>query len=307
MDWRKALLRKIGARPTQQNLAFLATWQRWEGGHTNNSARYNWLNTTHGHGTSINSDGVKSFGSFKEGITAMAETLRNGRYGDLLDAFHSGDPYESAPAAGLQTWVSGRPDGNPAYAKKILGGYSGGSASKAADSSVPHAPKKNRAFDPDLKIAKTLFGFDSEFMDIATGLRDLHSQDDVITRNQSPVTPAASAPRGGGIAVPGQFGGTHVTDGLGWGTKTAKDYMGDPGTAVRLPYDVEVVYYHPEGAQGGGSMLVRTEDGREYWIGHISSPHGPGDRIRRGGVVAVVANQNVSAPHAHVDTRGGRR
>jgi hypothetical protein len=74
---------------------------------------------------------------------------------------------------------------------------------------------------------------------------------------------------------------------------------------VRLSETVTVVYYHPEGAQGGGSMLLRTKGGRTYWVGHIASAHKAGDTIRRGTPIAVIANQKVSAPHVHVDARGG--
>ena len=122
-DWRKALLGTLNYKPTPQNLQFLDTWQRWEGGHTNNSARFNWLNTTHGDGQSINSVGVKRFGSFSRGIQSLAETLQNGRYNDILDGLASGNPYQSNVGTGLQVWVSGKPDGNPEYAAKILGGH----------------------------------------------------------------------------------------------------------------------------------------------------------------------------------------
>jgi len=308
-DWRRALLKRLGLPVTQANLTFLATWQRWEGGHTNNSATFNWLNTTHGPGRSINSVGVKAFPSFKVGIDAMAETLMNGRYEDIISAFASGDPYKNAPTSGLETWVSGSPTGNPAYAQKILGGYHGG-ATPSAPGGGATAPTMGRpaaptggGFDPTGEIADNLFHFDTRFLDEMKQLREqeLPRQPDILRANGSPVMPRRI--KGSGIAVPLNWKGTHVTDGLGWGTKTAEDIMGAPGTAVRLPYDVTVVYYHPEGAQGGGSMLVRAKDGREYWLGHIASPHQAGDHIRRGKPVAVIANQHVSAPHVHVDSR----
>ena len=124
-DWRVALLRRIGAKPTRQNLRFLSTWQRWEGGHTNNDASFNWLNTTKnapGAVRSINSVGVKAFKDFDSGINALASTLENGRYGDIVQGFRAGNPYKVKPVGGLSTWVSGSPDGNLEYAQKILGG-----------------------------------------------------------------------------------------------------------------------------------------------------------------------------------------
>jgi hypothetical protein len=136
-DWRKSVLRTLGYKPTAQNLQFLSTWQRWEGGHTNNTARFNWLNTTHGDGEKINSVGVRRFKTYDEGIMNTTETLLNGRYQDILDALRSGDPYKFGPSAGLQTWVSGKSDGNPGYAQKILGGKGG--AAPTAVSSPPRS------------------------------------------------------------------------------------------------------------------------------------------------------------------------
>lgn len=120
-DWRLSLLQTLGMPATRENLQFLDSWQRWEGGSTANNARFNWLNTTHGDGTPINSVGVKAFGSYAQGIKSLSETLQNGRYDDILTALSKGNPYAYNVSSGLQTWVSGRPDGNPAYAAKVLG------------------------------------------------------------------------------------------------------------------------------------------------------------------------------------------
>ncbi len=120
-DWQSALLGALQMPRTPQNVRFLTTWQRYEGGDTHNSARFNYLNTTHGPGKPINSVGVKAFPSFQVGIRSLAETLQNGRYGDILKGLQTGNPYDTDVSAGLQTWVSGRPDGNPAYAAKITG------------------------------------------------------------------------------------------------------------------------------------------------------------------------------------------
>lgn len=296
-DWRRALLKALGFEPTQENLSFLDAWGRWEGGATHNNATYNWLNTTHGPGTDINSVGVKAFPSFAVGIRSLAETLHNGRYGDILDALASGDPYKSAPTAGLETWVSGSPTGNPGYAQKILGSYSGGIApTTVRERPAPQAPQ---GFDPTGEIARTLFSSDPMFLHMVESLKVDHPA--VLAANQRPVQ--GTKIRGNGLVIPMEWSGTHVTDGLGWGTKTAHDFMGKPGTPVRLSQDTTVLYYHPEGAQGGGSMELRTPDGRVYWVGHIASHHKAGDHIRAGGIIAVIANQHVSAPHVHVDSR----
>ena len=176
MDWRKALLRNLGYKPTNPNLRFLDTWQRWEGGHTNNDARFNWLNTTKdapGAIGSINSVGVKKFNSFQNGIRATAATLRNGRYKDILGALSSGNPYKFNPSAGLQTWVSGSPTGNPAYAQKILGGRA---TVALAHTAAPHErPPRNNSWDYAMSL---VFEDDPEMISLMQSLNphDLDKQ-----------------------------------------------------------------------------------------------------------------------------------
>lgn len=135
-DWRVALARTLGVPTTEANLRFLQGWQQREGGHTNNSARFNWLNTTQnapGATGSINSVGVKAFDNFQHGIQATASTLRNGRYDDILRGLASGDPYAAKPIAGLSTWVSGSPTKGVSYAGKVLGQETKGFQAEATE------------------------------------------------------------------------------------------------------------------------------------------------------------------------------
>ena len=123
-SWERALLKSLRVPVTPQNIKFLQSWQRWEGGHTKNDATYNWLNTTRntpGAVRSINEVGVKAYRNFRSGIQALNQTLNNGRYGDILDALKAGDPYGSDLSSGLSTWVSGSPTGNLKYAAKVMG------------------------------------------------------------------------------------------------------------------------------------------------------------------------------------------
>lgn len=121
-DWRVAVLRKLGAPPTKQNLKFLAAWQRWEGGATNNNATYNWLNSTLGGAfPSINGVGVKAYPNFDVGTSYIAQTINNGRYRNIVSGLREGNPYAHPIAGDLSTWVSGSPTGNLDYARKVLG------------------------------------------------------------------------------------------------------------------------------------------------------------------------------------------
>lgn len=126
-DWESAYLRALGAPNTPANRKFLASWQRWEGGHTHNDARWNYMNTTQkmpgSRPIANNQFGVQRYTSLNQGARAFAKTLRNGKYGDLVAALKSGDPYKANVTAGLSTWLSGSPD-SPAgakYTQKILG------------------------------------------------------------------------------------------------------------------------------------------------------------------------------------------
>ncbi len=188
-EWRKALLKRLGAPITHQNLSFLSGWQRWEGGHTNNNARYNWLNTTHGPGTSINKVGVKSFDSFDTGIKSMAETLHNGYYGDILDALASGDPYSARPERGLQTWVAGPKGSNPGYVRKVLGSYSGGAAPKRPVPGMKGRRQEVQGFDADGALAQVLFDDDPEFLDFLSTIPDEHVQKAGIVSKHGSVRP----------------------------------------------------------------------------------------------------------------------
>lgn len=91
-QWARALLQRLGYKQTNANVTALMAWMRAEGGHWNNSAHYNPLNTTQkmSGATSMNSVGVKSYTSWEQGLQATVITLRNGYYGAILSQLKSG-------------------------------------------------------------------------------------------------------------------------------------------------------------------------------------------------------------------------
>lgn len=115
---------------------------------------------------------------------------------------------------------------------------------------------------------------------------------------------AEPRPAGDVLVPPTSWKGTHVTDGLDWGTRTATDIMARPGTPVGAPEDGMIVRWDPEGAQGGGSMWFKSDSGRMYWLGHIAQGVAPGTRVRRGQPIAVISPDH-PRPHLHIDVRGG--
>jgi len=101
--------------------------------------------------------------------------------------------------------------------------------------------------------------------------------------------------------VPGtSWTGTHVTDNLGWGTKTAEDIMAKPGTPVGAPEDGEVVRWGS--AQGGQALYFQGVSGKLYWLGHIDGMAPVGTRVRANQQIAVVSADHAS-PHLHIDVR----
>lgn len=312
-DWRTDLLHSMGYKPTKANLRFLANWQRWEGGHTNNSARFNWLNTTHGDGESINSVGVKRFGSYDQGIRATAETLMNGRYQDILDGLQSGDPFHSNIGAGLQVWVSGRPNGNPGYAQKVLGGRvsSTGSPSPARAPRPAQAPKAPAALQGESDWQWTMdfvFGEkDPEFAALMRSLPDptVAVADPGPTRVAQRDVGKEMRATGKVLSVSPTWEGTHVTDNLDWnnGRKTARDIMAAAGTTVLAPESGTVVRWG--GAQGGQAMYFMSDSGHLYWLGHIDSMAQVGTRVKRGQRLALISADH-AAPHLHIDRYYGK-
>jgi len=348
-DWRVDTLRGLGAPVTKKNIDFLSTWQRWEGGHTKNDARFNWLNTTAsapGAVREINSVGVKAFDSYQNGVGATIQTLNNGRYGDVVEALRSGDPYKAKPVRGLSTWLSGRPDSRHgiAYAGRVLGTPDLGRApGKVATGSKAKVQSGGQSYGgggmspqqiADSTQGKTMFrqaigGFmlaraaarregrtPEGGIDQLVQLRDLYSRMGGVPEQGAGMgaePPEVRAAKGGppsvdevigkgGLQLPTQWDPTHVTDGLGWGTKSAIDIMSKPGTPVGAPEDGAVIYFKPEGAQGGGSMLFRANSGKEYWIGHIAGGLAPGTRVKRGQRIAAISPDH-PRPHAHLDVR----
>lgn len=100
-QWARALLARLGYRATNANVTAIMAWARAEGGHWNNSAHYNPLNTTQrmSGATSMNSVGVKAYTSWEQGLQATVITLRNGYYGQILNALKSGGSAQSVASA----------------------------------------------------------------------------------------------------------------------------------------------------------------------------------------------------------------
>lgn len=124
-SWERDVLKTLQAPITTGNLKLLRAWQRAEGGHTHNTARWNWLNTTKGKQfPSMNSVGVRVFPDYRTGISYTADTIIGG-YPGIVQALRSGKPYSQTYrdllVGDFSKWVSGDRGTRPDYGHKILG------------------------------------------------------------------------------------------------------------------------------------------------------------------------------------------
>jgi hypothetical protein len=102
-----AVLRKLGIKPTAANRKALVGWEKAEGGHWHNDAKFNPLNTTQdmpGSGDTGTQGNISVYRNWNQGVKATAKTLTNGRYGNVLQALKGGSPQDVAKAIDASPW-----------------------------------------------------------------------------------------------------------------------------------------------------------------------------------------------------------
>lgn len=112
---------------TAGNDAVLVAWAQKEGGYWHNSAYGNPLGTTKKEpgSTSINSVGVQSYTSWRQGLAATVAMFKQGNMSGILSALAGGspNPANTAVAIGDSPWLNGHtsPSGTPtAYGSSII-------------------------------------------------------------------------------------------------------------------------------------------------------------------------------------------
>jgi hypothetical protein len=132
--WIPNLLRLLDAPFTDANRKLLFAWWAWEGGATgprgnvNPSAKRNPLNTMRKApgSTDFNSVHVQNYPTYKVGLQATHDTLKQTKYAGLVKALRSGKPldlvHDKGLRAGLSCWVSGKPDTKEGkeYAERVI-------------------------------------------------------------------------------------------------------------------------------------------------------------------------------------------
>lgn len=142
-SWAESLLQSGNFPVTKENLKAIVGWETQEGGAgpqfnvPDNTASYNPINTTEEMpgATSVNSDGVKAYTSWQQGLEATVKTLNNGHYPGILAALKEGKSSEAVGKAIAESpWgTSSAVIGSIAEAKAEGGG---GVAVPGAGSSV---------------------------------------------------------------------------------------------------------------------------------------------------------------------------
>ena len=96
-------------RPTAATIAFIVEWTLAEDGGEGALSRNNPLNTTQSSNAetmTINSDGVRGYATYADGLAATLTTLRYGYYVDIVAALQNNDPAAAKAALIASPWAS---------------------------------------------------------------------------------------------------------------------------------------------------------------------------------------------------------
>jgi hypothetical protein len=267
-NWQQAILNRLGAPTTPQNLSFLNAWTRAEGG----AATNNPFNTTQPApgASSYNSVGVRNFVSPQQGVSATVQTLQNGRYGQILDALKAGNDAKAAARA-----LADSPWGTGNLVLKILGADPpptkiGGAPAPSLLAAPPTIPTRDPNALQLLAAGASLFGFDP------SPLAELAAQAPAPAPGKTPQRPAggpavagAKPPKTGrtirflqhfaepfGLTVTSTTGGKHAKGSYHYRGR-AVDFGGDPHrmaalatAALEHPQDFREMFYTGPGSPG---------------------------------------------------------
>ena len=318
------VVRALGGKPTPEKMRFFEAWAKAEG----TKAQYNPFATTRkgfAGETNFNSVGVKNYPDLQTGIKATIDTLNLGYYKHVVELLRRDD----VTAEQLGAAIADSPWGTGSGVLRVLGVTAADGYEKAKSAAKFSAQKQSldqiyqtrslERFRPSQQYMNTLEKLGSvgaPALSLASGFQPFRQQ--VPAGAAAGLAPGiASMPGDSGKAnhvqrtkeglliLPMSWKADHETDNLGWGTESAIDIMGDPGTPVGAMEAGEVRTYNPTGAQGGGSMVFVGDSGNEYWLGHITDAV-VGTRVKRGGVIAYISPDH-PRPHVHVDKRPAKR
>ena len=124
-DIYKSVLSCIGAKPTKDNMLFMYAWRQAEHSlyEKKPAAKNNPFNTTQPMNGATrlkgNTHGVKNYQTTQDGIRATCDTLKNGRYENIIDGFKTNAGLET-----LKNAVSSSPWGTSNdLLSRVIDGY----------------------------------------------------------------------------------------------------------------------------------------------------------------------------------------
>jgi hypothetical protein len=150
-DFAVDVLTGLGMPVTTSNIQAIMAWSTAES-KPGRGAAFNPMNTTQPAkgATNFNTVGVKNFTSYQQGVQATVQTLRNGHYGPILNAFKKGnDAFAVASAVAASPWGTGQGVTNVLNGGKVVnqpiagastGGYgpaTGGAGSGLTPTATP--------------------------------------------------------------------------------------------------------------------------------------------------------------------------
>lgn len=120
------LLAQLGnPAPTIDMIAFVVEWTIAEDGGDGALSRNNPLNTTQSSGATtmiINSDGVKGYATYADGLQATVETITNGYYDEVVAGLQSNDPGRALAGLIASPWASSHYDNGMNWPHVALSG-----------------------------------------------------------------------------------------------------------------------------------------------------------------------------------------
>jgi hypothetical protein len=312
-----AVLRRLGIQPTAGAVQAMIGWQKAEGGHWHNTARYNPLNTTQpapGAGNTGTQGNIKVYRSWDQGIDATVQTLKNGHYGAILNALKTGHAGAVAGAIGQTPWGTS----GDLVRRTIM--------STAAPGSIPSAPAAHSGGNTGggtRTITTTTPGIDNraERAQLVLSFLNQKHADPVAfalqARALGDVAPTSSTqtqniPGSGGAGTSGQHSGGNVQPSGGDGT--FKISGPNPGrlkpVLVSFAKKVAGVYGAPLVGKDGSTHSKYTVDGNvsQHWSGNatdifeIGGKPARGETLLHAGRAALIA---AGMPRAQAMKAGG--
>ncbi|GAB2477782.1 hypothetical protein [Jatrophihabitans fulvus] len=115
-SWARDLLTRMGYPVTTNNMTSVMAWEYAEGGHFNNAATFNPLNSTRAHGTygSMNSVGVATYPDYETGMTQTIKTLNLPYYAKVRESLAAdASPATTTAAVSASPWGTWHGDAHP--------------------------------------------------------------------------------------------------------------------------------------------------------------------------------------------------